>query len=225
MKNLTLVIPAKKEKESLPKVLKELNQFNLNIVIVLEETDLETINSIKEFNCKIIYQKNIGYGDALIEGINNVSTEYFCIFNADGSFNPKELGGMYDLIQNNHFDFVFASRYEINCSSEDDTIITYIGNYFFTKLGKILFNLNITDILYTYVLGSTKIFKNLNIQNKDFKFCVEFPIKAHLNKYHITTSKSHERARIAGKKKVNAFKDGLLILGEMLRLFFNRSKN
>jgi len=31
---------------------------------------------------------------------------------------------------------------------------------------------------------------------------------------------SYERMRIAGKKKVNAFKDGLLILKYMIRLFF-----
>ena len=102
---------------------------------------------------------------------------YFCIFNADGSFNPKELGGMYDLIQNNHFDFVLQVDMKLIVVVKTILSLLILENYFFTKLGKILFNLNITDILYTYVLGSTKIFKNLNIQNKDFKFCVEFQLK------------------------------------------------
>jgi hypothetical protein len=31
---------------------------------------------------------------------------------------------------------------------------------------------------------------------------------------------SYERKRIAGKKKVNAFKDGFLILKHMIKLFF-----
>ena len=31
---------------------------------------------------------------------------------------------------------------------------------------------------------------------------------------------SYERKRIAGKKKVNAFKDGFLILKYMIKLFF-----
>ena len=31
----------------------------------------------------------------LIQGIKNVRTKYFCIFNADGSFNPIELDEMY----------------------------------------------------------------------------------------------------------------------------------
>ena len=91
MEHLTLIIPAKNEKESLPKVLNELKKYNLKIIIVLEKEDLDTINSIKEYDCKILYQKNKGYGDALLNGIQNVKTNFFCIFNADGSFNPIEL--------------------------------------------------------------------------------------------------------------------------------------
>ena len=33
---------------------------------------------------------------------------------------------------------------------------------------------------------------------------------------------SYEKKRIAGKKKVNEFKDGFLILIEMIRLFIRR---
>jgi hypothetical protein len=32
---------------------------------------------------------------------------------------------------------------------------------------------------------------------------------------------SHERARIGGKKKVNAFKDGFLILKKLIELYFD----
>ena len=88
MKNLTLVIPAKQEKESLPKVLNELKKYKVKKIVVLEKKDIDTIKSIKNFNCKILFQKNNGYGAAIIEGIKTVRTKYFCIFNADGSFNP-----------------------------------------------------------------------------------------------------------------------------------------
>ena len=219
MENLTLVIPAKNEKESLPTVIEELKKYKLKIIIVLEKTDTETINAIKNYNCKILYQNNKGYGDALIQGINSVTTKYFSIFNADGSFNPSELESMYKTIQKDEIKFIFASRYEKGCSSDDDTFVTYFGNFVFTKLGRIFFGLKITDILYTFVMGSTEVFKSLNIQNKDFTFCVELPIKANKKKILISTSKSNERARIGGKKKVNALKDGFLILISMLKLF------
>ncbi|MDC3117995.1 glycosyltransferase family 2 protein [Candidatus Pelagibacter sp.] len=224
MHDLTLVIPAKNERESLPGVLDELKPFNLKILIILEKNDIETINSISDYDCELVFQKNKGYGDALILGINNVLTKYFCIFNADGSFNPKELSIMYQKLIFNNIDFIFGSRYEKNCSSDDDTLITFIGNFIFTKIGKIFFNLKITDILYTFVIGNTEACKNLNLKNKDFSFCVELPIKANKMGYKLDTSKSNERARIGGRKKVNAFKDGLLILISMFKLFFKTIK-
>ena len=219
MKNITLIIPAKYESESLPSVLLELKKYELNTIVILESDDHRTINSIKNFKCTIIYQKNKGYGNALILGIQNVKTEYFCIFNADGSFNPMEISGMFDLLKDKDGDMIFASRYEKNAASDDDTLVTKIGNFIFTKLGKILFKLSITDILYTFVLGKTKMALDLNLESQDFAFCVELPIKACRKSYKIFSIPSHERERIAGKKKVNAIRDGLYILKKMIFMF------
>ena len=220
MNDLTLIIPAKNESESLPEVISELEKFNLNLNVVLHESDIDTIKSIEQPNVKIVYQKNFGYGDALIEGIKNCKTEYFCIFNADGSFRPEEIEAMKKSIDQNNLDFVFGSRYQSNSGSEDDTMVTLVGNYFFTFLGNLMFRLNITDILYTFVLGKTELAKKLDLSQKDFTICVELPIKAKKNDMRIGSSSCYERKRIAGKKKVNAFKDGFLILIHMFRLYF-----
>jgi len=219
MKNLTLVIPAKNEEYSLPEVLKELKNFNLKIIVIIENSDIETFNAIKSFDIEIIYQSGRGYGDAIIEGINNVKTNYLCIFNADGSFDPKYLKQMLDICENK-LDFVFASRYLIGGGSDDDTFLTKLGNYIFTKIGNIFFLIKITDILYNYLLGKTNSFKKLNLISKDFCLCVELPIKANRNNMNFTDIPSYERRRIAGVKKVNEFKDGLKILFYMIKSFF-----
>ena len=46
MRDLTLVIPAKKEKESLPIVLEELKTYKLKILIVLEIDSSGTFNPL-----------------------------------------------------------------------------------------------------------------------------------------------------------------------------------
>jgi len=76
MKNITLIIPAKEESESLPIVLDELKKFDFTIKVILKEDDVETINSIKDLDCEIIFQNGTGYGNALINGINNTNTDY-----------------------------------------------------------------------------------------------------------------------------------------------------
>ena len=220
MTNLTLIIPAKNEAESLPSVLNELKNFNFNKIVILEATDKSTIESIKNFDCEILYQNQKGYGNALIQGINNVKTEYLCIFNADGSFNPKYLGEMLELCKNK--DLVFASRYLKGAGSDDDTILTKIGNYIFSFLGNTFFSLKLSDILYTYVLGKTDSFKKLDLKSNDFSFCVEMPIKAKRMGMDFDDTPSFERKRIAGKKKVNAIKDGFLILTAIIISFLRK---
>ena len=220
MQNLTLIIPTKKEVESLPTFLREIENYNCKKLIVLEKEDMETKKILEEFNnINILEQKNNGYGNALIEGINNVQTDFCCIINADGSMDPKYLEEMKKLCENK--DLIFASRYQKpGGGSDDDDFVTIIGNAIFTFLGNFLFKLKISDILYTYILGRTSSFKKLDLKNYDFRICVEIPIKAKILNMEYSCIPSHERERIGGKKKVNAIKDGLLILGEIVKYFY-----
>ena len=151
--------------------------------------------------------------------MNSVETDYTCIFNADGSFDPKYLKEMLNLCKENR-DFVFASRYMKEGGSDDDTLLTKIGNFIFSMIGNIFFSLNISDILYTFLLGKTDSFKKLDLKSNDFCLCVEMPIKAKRLKMNFIDAPSYERKRIAGKKKVSEFKDGFKILTYMIKSFF-----
>ena len=71
---------------------------------------------------------------------------------------------MYQKLKDDNSDFIFASRYEEFSGSEDDTFLTKLGNKFFTIFGQIIFRLNITDILYTFVIGKVDKYKMLNIK-------------------------------------------------------------
>ena len=217
MNEITLVIPAKNEPESLPKVLDELKKYDVKKIIVMSKDDLSTYSSIKSYNEKILFQTGKGFGNALREGISSVETKYFCVFNADGSFDPSDLYKLKEKLESGS-DFVFSSRYIKGAGTEDDTFLTGVGNFFFTQLCNFLFKLKISDVLYTYVMGSVEAFKSLDMRYNDFSFCVELPIKAKKKNFILTDFPSFERSRIAGVKKVNEFRDGFLILISILRL-------
>tara|TARA_B100000989_G_C19514286_1_gene460784 strand:+ start:1039 stop:1719 length:681 start_codon:yes stop_codon:yes gene_type:complete len=219
--SLTLLIPAHKESESLPIFLNELNNYPYKKMVVLQKEDVETINSISDFKDVELYiQKKKGYGSALKEGLTNIKTEFFCIINADGSMDPKYLSDMLLLCEKK--DFVFASRYLKGGGSDDDDIITFVGNKCFSFIGNLLFSLNLSDILYTFVIGKTTSAKMLELKYYDFRICVEIPIKAKTRNLLFTSTPSKERKRIGGQKKVNALKDGFLILTAIFELFFKR---
>ena len=218
---LTLIIPTKNEKESLPVFLKELKKYRYKILIVVDPKDPHKYKIKKNRLISIKKQKKPGYGNALIEGINSTKTKYFSIINADGSMDPKDLYKMLKLCKKNN-DFIFASRYLKNGGSDDDTTLTFIGNKIFSLIGKVLFDLKISDILFTYILGKTSKAKKLKLKSPDFKLCVEIPIKQKRMGYNYNSIPSFERKRIGGKKKVNEFIDGLLILFAMFYFFFNK---
>ena len=70
------------------------------------------------------------------------------------------------------------------------------------------------------IFTSANAVRFLKLKSNDFRFCVELPIKAIKKNYRITSISSYERSRIAGRKKVNAIRDGFLILTSMIKLFF-----
>ena len=217
MSELTLIIPAKEESNSLPKVLEEVKNLELKKLVVLAENDYETINSIKGMNCEILFQTGKGYGNAIREGILKSKTEYIAIFYADGSTDPKDLMPMLNKIKYSDNQIIFGSRYEKNSGSYDDNFITKVGNFFFTFFGNIFFSLNISDILFTYIVAKKKAIDVLKLKSDDYCLCVEIPLKAKKMQIKYSTHPCIERARIADKKKVKAFSDGLKILSFLVK--------
>ncbi len=214
MENVTLIIPAKEEPNALPIVLNEIKKkkYSFKILIIIHENDTLTFNSIKNYDCEIIFQTQKGYGNAIIEGINHSKTKYSCIFYADGSTDPIYVEKMLKKLETNNLDLVFGSRYEKNAHSFDDDIITRIGNYSFTFLGNFFMRLKISDILFTYIFAKTDCLKKMLLKSNDYCLCIEIPFKAKVLKYHYSTIPCIERKRFADKKKVKAFTDGLRIL-------------
>ena len=226
MKNITLVIPAKNEPNALPLVLSEIKNMNIpvKILVIMDKADIKTFESTKGYDCDVIFQSRKGYGNAIIEGISSVKTEYSCIYYADGSTDPSYIKVMYDKLVSKNLDLIFASRYEKNAYSYDDDFITKIGNYGFTLLGNIFFKFKISDILFTYIFAKTSHLQNMKLVSDDYCLCIEIPFKAKLNKFNYSTIPCIERKRFADKKKVKAFSDGLKILMYLISKIFTKNQ-
>jgi len=150
-------------------------------------------------------------------GIKASQGEIVVLLDGDGSFNSNDIPGLVNLIKKGN-DVVFGTRYHPNSGSQDDTIIRYIGNQFFTGLMRLIFKVNLSDSLFMYVVAKKSALETLNLQYPGFEFCIEFPIKVHLSGLTYTEMPSFERKRIAGKSKVNAFIHGFIILWTLIKL-------
>ena len=214
---ISLIIPSKNEVESLGAVLSELNNNNFidEIIIVVDDKNENSISVAQKYDCKIVIQEKKGYGSAIITGYKNAKNKFGCIFNADFSFDPKYFEELIKKSQSN--DFIFGTRYEKQSGSDDDDIVTYVGNKVFSFITKYILGIKLTDILFTYVLCDVKKFNLLDFQSNDFRLCIELPVKVKKNKFTYSEVPMFERKRFAGKKKVNVIKDGFLILIEIIK--------
>ena len=128
---------------------------------------------------------------------------------------------MINKLYSDKLDLVFGSRYEKNSYSLDDDFVTRIGNYFFTFLGNFLMKLKISDLLFTYILGKTECFKKMNLTQDDYSLCVEIPFNTKKLDLKYASHPCIERKRLADKKKVKAFSDGLKILIYLIKKYLD----
>lgn len=226
-KNVEILIPTLNEEENIQETVNSLKSEGFNNITVIDDRSADnTVKISKNLGCNVIENTNsyrLGFGKSLIKAFSLSSSEYSCIFDGDNSFDSKSLNHMINKI-NEGSDFVFCSRYKNNNISEDDTIIRKIGNYFFTKITNILFNINTTDVLFLYVIGKTKNFLSLNLRSNDFGICTEILLKCYIN-FKCTEILSLERKRKFGKSKVNAAYDGFKILMNILHYYIKSFLN
>ena len=222
MKNkIEILIPTLNEEGNIEKVINELkSEGYINITLLDANSTDQTVKIAEDNGCRIILDgPNIsGFGGSVINGLNNLKHEYFCIFDGDNSFNPKAISDMLDKISNGA-DFAFGTRYLDNNKSEDDTIITKFGNFFFTKLVRYLFKINTTDLLFLYVVGKKENVSKLNLKQQDFRFCTEFLIKCYKD-FNCKEVLSQERKRYSGVSKVNKIFDGIKLLTNIFQMYF-----
>ena len=211
LKDVSLVIATYNEEECIKYVLDELQQFDLGEIIIIDGNSTDNTKAIAEtYNVKFIPQSKNGWGSAVKEGIDLTTLPFVTYMDGDGSYNPKALIEMRNLINSN--DAVFCSRYKGGEKSPDDTFIRAIGNKLFTKFVQLRFGCKITDSLFFYPMFNRDILNHISLDSEDFTLCVELPVKVHNKNLKYTEILSKERIRYAGKTKVNAFVDGFKIL-------------
>ena len=221
-KNISIIIPAKNEEQSLPLMLQELPIDIIKEIIIVDghsnDQTIDVVEKLQIQEVQIIQQTGKGYGDAINEGIKKVTGEYVVVMDADGSQNPKPLTELMTKIEKEALDVCFCSRYLPGAGSDDDTLIRYIGNKIFSFLLKYVHGVKLSDALFTYCMVRKNVFERLKMISSDFSWCVEFPIRVHNTGFKYAEIPLFERRRFAGKSKVNAFVDGFLIAMTIFKL-------
>lgn len=231
MDEITAIVPFYNEQIYLKKSVSRLLQENLfkNIVLVNDCSEDKSLQIAEELALKyeniilVSTSKNLGKGNAVKIGLNNVTTKYVIVHDADLEYFPSDIKEMLALSLKNKNSVVIGSRVIGNKKRINVYKRTFIVQKIFSKLFSILNSKKISDLASCYWLIETETLKKFDIQESGFAIEVEViskAIKYSLDIFEVPIN-YHGRTYEDGKKI--KLKDGILILIKIFKYsyFFN----
>ncbi len=149
--DLTIVIPAYNEEQSLivlmPELLSFCTQNNLKLIIVNDGSEDGTLDVLKKFAGTLgftyySHKLNRGYGGAIKTGIRNADTKYVITIDADGQHDVKDVLALSEAIRTSGADMIVGRRVAQHVSS----IYRGVGKWLIRFFAKILLPIHIHDI-------------------------------------------------------------------------------
>jgi hypothetical protein len=156
---------------------------------------------------------------ALDELMEEVTGDIIITFSPDGNSIPENIPPLIEKM-NEGYDIVIVSRYLDGAKSYDDTVVTYFGNWTFTKFAKLLFGMNITDLLVMFRAFKKDLVGDLEIlPASSGSWATQLLLRASKRKLKIGEIPGDELPRIGGISKMYPLKHGLQELAMIVREF------
>ena len=223
--NLSVIIPAYNEKNTIREILKRVRQQQMHKEIIIVDdysTDgtREILLNENGLDLKIImHPENLGKGCAIRTALDHVTSDIVIIQDADLEYDPNDYEKLIRPIIQRKADVVYGSR-RLNNSNERSYHRYYFGGVALTILTNILFRSNITDEPTCYKAIRTEILRKLNLKAKRFEFCPEVTAKVLKRGYQIhEVPISYYPRHFQDGKKINCI-DGLIAIYTLLKYRF-----
>lgn len=209
-KSLSIIIPCYNEAKTLKELFYRLSQANfgeweVQVIVVDDGSTDNSVNlvpkNIGNYQIELIrHIKNQGKGSAVRSGLAITKGDYTIIQDADLEYNPKEIINLLNEAEKGDLVAVYGSRnLQKNRSASS---VYYLGGWFMTIAGNVIYKTNLTDQCTCYKLVKTDILKDLELYSKGFQLDTEITIKlARLNYPIKEVSISYNpRSKNEGKK-------------------------
>ncbi len=226
--NISVVIPAKNEEESLPAVLNELmvvvnsSPYRIEVIVVNDRSTDKTAELAKKFSfVKVVDNKyTSGKGGALRCGFEAAQGEYIAMMDADFSHNAMDLPALLQEAKA-HQGLVVGSR--IYGGSDEYTRVRAFGNVLLTWFFGCMHGRYLSDALNGFKVFHRDVYHRFDYTSVNFEIEVELLANALRLGRKITEYPSHERRRSGGKLKSSVVKHGTLFMTRIIYEKFRKT--
>lgn len=188
---LTVIIPIYNEVESLPKIVKRVQETRLaGEILLVDDGSIDgTRDLLKEMDGKdnvrvILKEKNEGKGSAVTVGMQAAEGEVLLIQDADLEYDPRDYPTLLQPIEEEIADVVYGSRF-LGGPRRVVMFWHLVANYMLTFMTNILYNTILSDMETGYKVFRKHVVTGMTIHAKRFDFEPEFTAKILKRKYRI----------------------------------------
>jgi glycosyltransferase involved in cell wall biosynthesis len=221
MRNISIIIPAKNEEETLGRVLDDLNRvvaqmpdFQTEIICVDDHSTDATAQIARSYGARVVENKDKpGKGMALRAGFAAAEGEILVMLDADYSHRaeelPRLLAGLTDGVG-----LVIGSR--VVGGSEEYTHVRALGNVFLSATLGLCTKRYLSDALNGFKVFRREIFTDFCYTSKAFEIEIEIIANTLRKGFRIVEVSSSERARAGGEMKSRVVRHGTRFLLRIL---------
>jgi len=223
--DIVVVIPTMNEEEGIISTINSVKQsldgkFSYKIVVVDGLSSDKTVENAKALGAKVIMQRRKGYGDALQAGFYYVDTRLkshiTVMLDADGTYEPKDIVKMAEIILKGEADFVIGNRFA-NMERGAMTRTNKFGNKLLSSIARKLLKINIADTQCGLRAFRTDLANIFYTSALGMPFATEMLVSIYSYRIKIKEIPTSYHERI-GKTKLTPLQDGMGILGTIIRL-------
>lgn len=228
MQKVTVLIPCYNEERGIGGVIdsfpkKELSKrgFDFEVIVIDNNSKDNTAKVAIEHGATVVVEKKQGKGNAIKTGFYSISndTDFVVMLDGDDTYRPEEVLRLIEPLQSGFCSVVAGSRLYGKMSDGSMKKFNLFGNYIYTNLVRILFGVNITDVLTGYYAWNRKAVINLRPHIISSGFAIEMEMMTKMAKLgeEICSVPISYHSR-AGESNLKPIRDGIKI---MLVLFKN----
>ena len=225
---ISIIIPALNEENSIGQVINSLPKIYHQLIVVDNGSNDSTRKIAKKNGAIVLIEKNRGYGNACLKGIQFLKkTPPDIVVFLDGDFSdfPQEIKKIIKPIEQKKVDFVIGSRIKSLREKGSMTPQQIFGNKLACFLLKLIYGGKFTD------LGPFRAIKwdtlmDLNMIDKTYGWTIEMQLKVLRKKISYAEAPVRYRKRIGNSKISGTLKGSLLagikIIGWIVKYYFKK---
>jgi len=225
---IDVVIPTLNEEmsigETLDQISSALNGYEYMTLVVDGNSSDNTAKIAREKGAMVILQRNKGYGDALLTGFDyayeRLDASVIVMMDADMTYDPKDIPRLLEPILENRADMVVGNRFK-GLQKGSMPFLNTFGNRLLSWIARQALDVGVYDTQCGIRAFKSVCVEKMSLASGGMPFATEMLAKAKFKGARIEEVPVVYRRRI-GKSKLNPMKDGMKILGTILRLAWER---